>query len=120
MQGMSRAIWTAGRRRAQAEATILVEALMSSLIIAGATGYGAWPSNTLPSAHRCFAAPVDGIEIDVQMTADGHVVAHHDYRLSRSQTRLDGEWITGSGPVLKEITLAQLRRYDIGRSRPMS
>ena len=93
---------------------------MSSLIIAGATGHGAWPSNTLPSAQRCFSAPVDGIEIDVQMTADGHVVAHHDYRLSRSQTRLNGEWITGSGPVLKDITLAELRRYDIGRSRPGS
>ena len=52
------------------------------LLIAGATGYGAWPSNTLEGAHRCLEAPVDGIEIDVQMTADGHVVAHHDYRLS--------------------------------------
>ena len=93
---------------------------MASLIIAGATGYGAWPSNTLPSALNCLAAPVDGIEIDVQVTADGHVVAHHDYRLSRSQTRLGGEWIAGSGPVLKDMSLAQLRRYDIGRSRPGS
>ncbi|HEX7758818.1 MAG TPA: glycerophosphodiester phosphodiesterase family protein [Caulobacteraceae bacterium] len=89
-----------------------------TLIIAGATGYGVWPSNTLGGARRCLEAPVDGIEIDVQMTSDGAVVAHHDYRLSRRQTRLNGEWLTGSGPILKDTTLAELKRYDVGRARP--
>jgi glycerophosphoryl diester phosphodiesterase len=90
------------------------------LIIAGATGYGVWPANTLEGARRCLEAPVDGIEIDVQMTADGHVVAHHDYRLKRSQTRLGGQWLAETGPALKTLTLDQLRRYDVGRSRPGS
>jgi glycerophosphoryl diester phosphodiesterase len=90
------------------------------LIIAGATGYGAWPANTAEGAVCCMDEPVDGIEIDVQMTADGHVVAHHDYRLKRSQTRLNGVWLTETGPALKALTLAELRRYDIGRSRPGS
>ncbi len=35
------------------------------LLIAGATGYGAWPANSLEGAMRCLAAPVDGLEIDV-------------------------------------------------------
>jgi len=90
------------------------------LLIAGATGYGAWPSNSLEGALRCLAAPVDGVEIDVQITADGHVVAHHDYRLSAEQSRLDGVWLEAAGPPLKTLTLDQLRRYDIGRSRPGS
>ena len=89
-----------------------------TLIVAGATGYGVWPDNTLGGARHCLEAPVDGIEIDVQLTSDGEVVAHHDYRLSRRQTRLDGEWLTGSGPVLKDTPLAELKRYDIGRARP--
>ncbi len=89
-----------------------------TLIIAGATGYGVWPSNTLGGARMCLDAPVDGIEIDVQMSSDGAVVAHHDYRFSRRQTRLDGEWLTGSGPIFKHTPLAELRRYDIGRARP--
>ena len=55
------------------------------LLIAGATGYGAWPANSLEGALACLKAPIDGIEIDVQITADGHVVAHHDYRLSPDQ-----------------------------------
>ena len=94
--------------------------MTKTLIIAGATGYGAWPANTLEGAACCVAAPIDGIEIDVQLTADGHVVAHHDYRLKRSQTRLNGTWLTETGPALKTLSLAQLQRYDIGRSRPGS
>jgi glycerophosphoryl diester phosphodiesterase len=88
--------------------------------IAGATGYGVWPSNSLEGALECLAQPVDGIEIDVQMTADGHVVAHHDYHLSRHATRLDGAWLEERGPALKTLTLAELERYDVGSLRPGS
>ena len=90
------------------------------LIIAGATGYAVWPANTLEGAEKCLLAPVDGIEIDVQITADGHVVAHHDYRLHQDQARLDGQWLTAAGPALKRLNLDDLRRYDIGRARPGS
>src|SRR5476651_37012 len=90
------------------------------LLIAGATGYGAWPANSLEGALRCLQAPVDGIEIDVQITADGHVVAHHDYRLSPDATRLDGVWLSEAGPPIKTMTLDELRRYDVGRTRPGS
>ena len=90
------------------------------LIIAGATGYAVWPANTLEGAERCLKAPVDGIEIDVQITADGRVVAHHDYRLHHDQARLDGAWLDATGPALKTLSLAELHRYDIGRARPGS
>lgn len=88
------------------------------LIVAGATGYGAWPANSLEGALRCLAASVDGVEIDVQMTADGHVIAHHDYRLRPDQTRLDGRWIKVPSPPLKTMPLAVVREHDVGRSRP--
>src|SRR5450631_2493478 len=91
-----------------------------SLIVAGATGYGAWPANSLEGALKCLQAPVDGIEIDVQVTADGHVVAHHDYRLAADQTRLDGAWVDATGPPIKTMSLEALRRYDVGRARPGS
>jgi len=93
---------------------------VAQLLIAGATGYGAWPANSLEGCLECLKAPVDGIEIDVQLTADGQVVAHHDYRLTRSQTRLDGAWIAERSAPLKTLTLDELRRYDVGRSRPGS
>lgn len=88
------------------------------LLIAGATGYALWPANTLEAALRCLEAPVDGIEIDVQLTADGHVVAHHDYRLSADHSRLDGVWLETASLPLKDMTLAEVRRFDIGRTRP--
>jgi glycerophosphoryl diester phosphodiesterase len=90
------------------------------LLIAGATGYGAWPENTLEGARRCLAAPFDGFEIDVQLTADDVVIAHHDYRLKPDQTRLGGEWLEAPSAPLKAMTLAEVRRYDVGRSRPGS
>jgi glycerophosphoryl diester phosphodiesterase len=91
-----------------------------TLIVAGATGYGLWPSNTLEGAAACLAEPLDGIEIDVQLTGDGHVVAHHDYWLNRHATRLDGQWLDERGPALKTMTLAEIRRYDVGSLRPGS
>jgi glycerophosphoryl diester phosphodiesterase len=90
------------------------------LVVAGATGYGLWPANSLEGALRCLDASVDCIEIDVQMTADGHVVAHHDYHLSRHATRLDGQWLAERGPALKTLTLTELERYDVGSLRPGS
>ncbi len=94
--------------------------MTAPLLIAGATGYGAWPANSLEGALRCIAAPIDGIEIDVQLTADGHVVAHHDYRLSPDQTRLAGAWLDAPSAPLKTMSLEALRNYDVGRSRPGS
>ena len=91
-----------------------------TLIVAGATGYGVWPANTLEGAAACLETALDGIEIDVQLTADGHVVAHHDYWLSRHATRLGGEWLEARGPAIKTMTLAELRRYDVGTLRPGS
>lgn len=90
------------------------------LLIAGATGYGLWPANSLEGALRCLYAPIDGIEIDVQITSDGSVIAHHDYRFDADQTWLDGAWLTEPGPPLKSLTLEAVRHYAVGRARPGS
>lgn len=89
-------------------------------VIAGACGYGVWPSNSMEGARACLAAPVDGIEIDVHLTADGHVVAHHDYRIAADASRLDGAFLDAPGPLLRDSTLADLQAYDLGRFRPGS
>src|SRR5580700_216884 len=94
--------------------------MIPPLLIAGATGYGVWPENTLEGARRCLAGPFDGFEIDVQLTADGVVIAHHDRALSPDQTRLGGAWIERPSPALRSMTFAEIRRYDVGRSRPGS
>jgi len=90
------------------------------VIIAGACGYGVWPSNSIEGVRGCLATPVDGIEIDVHLTADGHVVAHHDYGLHADQSRLDGTWLSEPGPLLRDTDLANTKRFDLGRARPGS
>ncbi len=89
-------------------------------IVSGACGYGCWRENSLEGFKQSLEQGVDAVEIDAHLTADGHVVLHHDYRLNPDQTRLNGEWIAGPGPVIKTLSLKELRRYDVGRTRPSS
>ncbi len=63
------------------------------------------PENTLPAFLRAAEIGADGVELDVQLTADGVPVVFHDTNLDRTT---DG---TGR---LADHTLAQLRELDAG------
>lgn len=54
------------------------------------------------------------------VTKDDVVVISHDPLLNPDLTRLDGQWIATAGPVIRTLTLAELKRYDIGRLNPAS
>jgi glycerophosphoryl diester phosphodiesterase len=84
----------------------------------GAAGLA--PENTLAAFRKALALRVDGLEMDVLLTADGEVVVHHDFALKPETTRTpDGKWIKGSSaPLIKDLTLSQLRTYDVGRLQP--
>jgi glycerophosphoryl diester phosphodiesterase len=59
---------------------------------------------------------VAAVELDVLLTADGEIVVHHDYTLKPEMTRTpDGEWLNRPGPTIKELTLTELKAYDVGR-----
>lgn len=61
------------------------------------------PENTVPAFERALAYGVDGVEFDVQLTADGALVVIHDETVERTT---DGQGHVG------RHTLAQLRRLD--------
>lgn len=84
----------------------------------GAAGLA--PENTLASFSRACAVGVSGIELDVHLSADGVVVVHHDYALHPDIARdTRGAWVPDSArPLLRDLTLAELRAYDVGRLRP--
>ncbi|GIG41787.1 glycerophosphodiester phosphodiesterase [Cellulomonas phragmiteti] len=63
------------------------------------------PQNTLAAFEAAARAGADSIELDVQLTADGHVVVIHDDTLDATTD--------GSG-WLKDTTLAQVRELDAG------
>jgi len=56
----------------------------------------------------------------VQLSADGVVVVHHDFRMSPGYARHEGVWLESPGPCIKDMTLQEMRSYDVGRARPGS
>jgi len=59
--------------------------------------------------------------MDAAITADGIVVVSHDPALMPAITRdAQGRWLSGVGPLIRALTLAQLQTYDVGRTDPSS
>jgi glycerophosphoryl diester phosphodiesterase len=88
--------------------------------IAHRGGAALMPENSLAAFAGALARGCDGAELDVQLSADGEVVVHHDFRLMAGLVRKDGVWLTEPGPRIKDLTLAQLQPFDIGRPMPGS
>ncbi len=78
---------------------------------------GLAPENTLMGFSRALEIGVDRLELDVGMTADGVLVAHHDTHINPDTTRLDGAWVEQT-PSLRSLTWQELNAYDVGRLRP--
>lgn len=82
---------------------------------------GLAPENTLAAFERALAIGVDTLESDLHLSADGVLVLHHDPALNPDTTRdAAGDWLPARGPWLKDLTLAQLQAFDVGRVRPGS
>lgn len=73
----------------------------------GASAYA--PENTLAAFALAERMGADGVELDVQLTADREVVVLHDETVNRTTD--------GVGAVA-ELTLAELRRLDAGCGLP--
>ncbi len=67
---------------------------------------GNYPENTRLAFEKALATPVDMIEMDCQLTQDGHVVIFHDERLQRT---------AGARGAVRGKTLKQLKALDIGQ-----
>ena len=79
------------------------------------------PENTLAAFRDAVARGCDGAELDVQLSRDGEVVVFHDYRLKPEICRDEhGAWLVRPTPRIKDLTLEELRRFDIGRADPAS
>lgn len=69
----------------------------------GASAYA--PMNTLPAFEMATAHGADGVELDVHLTCDGHVVVIHDFTVD-STTNGHG-WVAA-------MSLADLKQLDAG------
>lgn len=79
------------------------------------------PENTLAAFADAVLRGCEGAELDVQLSRDGEVVVHHDYRLKPALTRdANGHWLTEQTPRIKDLTRDELCRFDVGRADPQS
>jgi len=80
---------------------------------------GLMPENTLASFATALSIGVNTIELDVGATRDGVIVVTHNPRLEPVSTRNEnGEWLSGTGPAIRTLTLNELQKYDVGRLKP--
>lgn len=63
------------------------------------------PENTLPSFQRALDLGADALEMDVHLTADGHVLVSHDPHGGRT---------CGVPSEIRKSTLAEVKRWDAG------
>lgn len=69
----------------------------------GASAYA--PMNTIPAFELAAEQGADGIELDVHLSKDGHLVIVHDFSVDKTT---DGEG------TVTEMTLAELKAFDAG------
>jgi len=80
---------------------------------------GLMPENTLPAFAAALSIGVSTLELDLAVTADGHVVVIHNPRLEPEIARdANGEWLRQSSPGIHSMTLAAVKSYDVGRLNP--
>ncbi len=79
------------------------------LVFAHRGSSAALPEHTLAAYLRAIDEGADGLECDVRLTRDGHLVCVHDRRLDRVSN--------GTGPVSRR-NLAELDALDFGSWHP--
>jgi glycerophosphoryl diester phosphodiesterase len=81
---------------------------------------GLAPENTMTGFATALAIGVTTLELDVVLTREGVPVVTHDSRPNPDIARIGGVYVGGNGPPMRSLTLAEIRRYDVGRPRPGS
>jgi glycerophosphoryl diester phosphodiesterase len=71
----------------------------------GAKGHVA--ENTIPSFYKALDLGCDGVELDVHLSADGHVIIIHDETTDR---------VTGSKGVVRNMKLHEIKKLRVGGS----
>jgi glycerophosphoryl diester phosphodiesterase len=85
---------------------ILTDEMATPLRIIAHRGASAYaPENTLPAFEKARALGVPDVELDVQLSRDGHLVLFHDKRLDEKTNRVG---------TVNQYTVEELLRTDIG------
>lgn len=79
--------------------------MVKPLIMGHRGAMGTAPENTAISFQKALNTGADGIEFDVHMSRDGHLVVIHDERIDRT---------TNGKGFIKDLTLEEIKEYEAG------
>ena len=76
---------------------------------------GLMPENTMEGFEFTLNMGVKALEFDVLISKDNVLVVTHDNYLSEFLTRdCKGKWLPKKGPKISELTIAELKQFDVG------
>jgi glycerophosphoryl diester phosphodiesterase len=114
--------------RERTKSRLALVALLPGLLAGAANAFdlqghrgarGLAPENTLEGFAVALAIGVTTLELDLAMTKDDVLVVSHDRKLNPDHTRgPDGKFLEAEGAAIRSLTLAEVRRYDVGRLKP--
>ena len=108
------------KRIAIVAAAVLASSAAGAFDLQGHRGArGLVPENTIVAFAKALSIGVTTLELDLALTKDGVLVVHHDPWLNPNTTRdASGIFLTDRGPAIRALTLAEVKRYDVGRLKP--
>ncbi|HZE54029.1 MAG TPA: glycerophosphodiester phosphodiesterase [Bradyrhizobium sp.] len=79
------------------------------------------PENTLVSFANALSMGVDTLEMDIGVTRDGVIVVSHERGLNPDLARgADGRYVAPPGIPFVQLSLEEVKKYDVGQIRPGS
>jgi glycerophosphoryl diester phosphodiesterase len=84
-------------------------------------GRALFPENTLAAFANALSMGVDTLELDIGVTRDGAIVVSHERGLNPDLARgEDGKYVAPPGTPFVQLTLEEVKNFDVGRIRPGS
>ena len=84
-------------------------------------GRALFPENTLQSFANALSMGVNTLELDIGVTRDAAIVVSHERKLNPDLARTaDGAYIAPPGIPFVQLSLEEVRKYDVGQIRPGS
>jgi glycerophosphoryl diester phosphodiesterase len=84
-------------------------------------GRALFPENTLQSFANALTMGVNTLELDIGVTKDAAIVVSHERKLNPDLARgPDGAYVAPPGIPFVQISLDEVKKYDVGQIRPGS
>jgi glycerophosphoryl diester phosphodiesterase len=84
-------------------------------------GRALFPENTLQSFANALSMGVNTLELDIGITRDAALIVSHERKLNPDLARgADGVYVAPPGTPFFQLSLEEVKKYDVGQIRPGS